>query len=127
MPSKYINITYPFKDSPQGFFLNLNATDADSIKSDIMHLILTQKGERLYNPEFGTNLLRYVFSPNDGIEQSQIEEEITTVIGKYLPNVKINKMQFIDSPDNDHLLTVKVFYSISDDVFSMQDIVTINI
>jgi hypothetical protein len=30
--AKYININYPFKDSPKGFFLDLNSDDASAIK-----------------------------------------------------------------------------------------------
>ena len=58
---KYININYPFKDSGQGFFIDLNADDNAAIKADLMHLILTIKGQRLYNPDFGTNLMRFIF------------------------------------------------------------------
>ena len=47
---KYININYPFKNSDSGFFLDLTSTDKSAIKSDLMHLILTRKGQRLYNP-----------------------------------------------------------------------------
>src|ERR1035437_9920293 len=121
MPKQYINIQYPFHDSPEGFFLNLNATNETAIKSDIMHLILTQKGERLYNPDFGTNLLKFVFDQDDVYTQSQIKDEITTVISKYLPKVKINNITFEDSTTNDHLLDVTVHYSITDDVFSSND------
>jgi hypothetical protein len=53
----YININYPFKDSPKGFFLDLTETDNKAIKADLLHLLLTRKGQRLYNPEFGTRLL----------------------------------------------------------------------
>ena len=66
MAEKFINIRFPFFDSAKGFFLDLNKTDENAIKSDLMHLILTNKGERLYNPEFGTNLRRFIFEPNDG-------------------------------------------------------------
>jgi hypothetical protein len=30
--AKYININYPFKDSPKGFLLDLNSDDASAIK-----------------------------------------------------------------------------------------------
>jgi hypothetical protein len=57
---KYINIDYPFKNSPQGFFLNLNSDEQRAIKADLMHLLLTRKGQRLYNPDFGTDLLKII-------------------------------------------------------------------
>ena len=38
---KYININFPFKNSPEGFFLDLTTTDNSAVKADLMHLILT--------------------------------------------------------------------------------------
>ena len=65
MANRYININYPFKDSPKGFFLDLNSDDASAIKADLMHLVLTRKGQRLYNPDFGTDLLKFIFEPQN--------------------------------------------------------------
>ena len=64
---KFINIAFPFQESKRGFFVELNNSDKHAIKSDLMHLILTRKGERLYMPEFGTDLLKFIFEPNDNI------------------------------------------------------------
>jgi hypothetical protein len=44
---RFINIDFPFKDSPDGFFFNLNSTDTDAVRADLLHLLLTNKGERL--------------------------------------------------------------------------------
>ena len=79
---RYINIRYPFQNSDKGFFLALNDINSDAIKSDLMHLILTRKGQRLYNPEFGTDLLRFIFEPQDVITLNMIKEEITNVVKK---------------------------------------------
>jgi len=43
--TRYINIDFPFKDSDKGFYLNLNQTDRDAIRADLLHLLLTNKGE----------------------------------------------------------------------------------
>ena len=43
MPDKFINIKFPFKDSPQGFYFDLSKTNNEAIKSDLLHLILTTK------------------------------------------------------------------------------------
>ena len=39
--TRYINIDFPFKDSDKGFYLNLNQTDRDAIRADLLHLLLT--------------------------------------------------------------------------------------
>ena len=124
---RFININYPFKDSRKGFFLDLNADDNSAIKADLMHLILTLKGQRLYNPDFGTNLLRYIFEPNDGYSLEKIKTEITTVVKKYLPKLSINEISVNQSSENDYAAVVRIDYQITDDVFTTSDFLIINI
>lgn len=127
MPSKYININYPFKDSKEGFFLDLNSQDNAAIKADLLHLILTRKGQRLYNPDFGTDLLKFIFEPQDGLTLEGIKSEITTVVKKYLPNLQLDNITIVDSLEDDHAAVVTINYTITDDVFSSQDLITIKI
>lgn len=124
---KYININYPFMNSPKGFFLDLTSDENAAIKADLLHLILTRKGQRLYNPDFGTDLLRFIFEPNDGLTLSKIKEEIDTVVDRYLPNLKVNEITVEPSDLNDHLAVVRIDYTITDDVFTTTDFVIINI
>lgn len=124
---KYINIRYPFQDSNKGFFLALNDIDADAIKSDLMHLILTRKGQRLYNPNFGTDLMRFIFEPNDNISLAQVKEEIKTVVKKYLPKLQINDVTVDQSTESEYAAVIRIDYTITDEVFSTTDFVIINI
>lgn len=125
--AKYININYPFKDSHKGFFLDLNSDDQAAIKADLMHLILTRKGQRLYLPDFGTDLLKFIFEPEDGMTLGNIKEEITTVVKKYLPKLQIKKISVDQSTESEYAAVVRLDYSISDDVFTTTDFVIINI
>jgi len=124
---KYININYPFNNSPKGFFIDLTTTDAEAIKADLMHLILTRKKQRLYKPDFGTDLLRFIFQPEDGITLSQIKDEITTVVKKYLPNLQVNNVSVEESIESEHAAVVRIDYTITDDVFTTSDFIIINI
>lgn len=127
MASKYININYPFKDSPKGFFLDLNSDDQRAIKADLMHLILTRKGQRLYLPDFGTDLLKFIFEPEDGMTLDGIKQEITNVVKKYLPNLNITNISVDQSSDSEYAAVVRMDYTITDDVFTTTDFVIINI
>jgi phage baseplate assembly protein W len=127
MASKYININYPFKDSHKGFFLDLNSDDASAIKADLMHLILTRRGQRLYNPDFGTDLLRFIFEPEDGLTLNKIKEEITTVVKKYLPKLQITNISVDPSTESDYAAVVRMDYTITDDVFTTSDFIIIKI
>lgn len=124
---KYININYPFKNSPKGFFLDLNSDDRAAIKADLMHLILTRRGQRLYNPDFGTDLLRFIFEPDDSLTLSQIKEEITNSVKKYLPNLQIKEISVTPSEDSEYAAVVRIDYVVTDNVFEMSDFVIINI
>jgi phage baseplate assembly protein W len=125
--SRYININYPFKNSNEGFFLDLNSEQNPAIKADLMHLILTRKGQRLYNPDFGTDLLKYIFEPEDGLTFSSIQDEIKTVVKKYLPKLQINQILIDQSTESEHAAVVRIDYTITDDVFNETDFVIINI
>jgi phage baseplate assembly protein W len=127
MAKRYININFPFKDSDKGFYLDLNSSDKEAIKANLMHLILTKKGERLYLPDFGTNLLKYIFEPNDGITQSEITSDIKEVVKKYIPNLIINNVSISQSESNEHVAQVRIDYTISEDVFETKEFVIINI
>ena len=124
---RYININYPFKNSNKGFFLDLTSDDNSAIKADLMHLILTRRGQRLYNPDFGTDLLRFIFEPNDGLTLSGIKEEITSVVKKYLPNLQINEISVTESETSEYAAVVRLDYTITDNVFETTDFVIINI
>jgi len=124
---KYININYPFKDSTKGFFLDLNDEDSQAIKADLLHLILTRKGQRLYNPDFGTDLLRFIFEPEDEFTLSAIKEDITAVVKKFLPKLQITNVSVTQSEDSEHAAVVRIDYIITDEVFNTKDFVIINL
>jgi len=127
MPEKFININFPFKDSPKGFFVDLTKTDSQAVKADLMHLILTNKGERLYLPDFGTNLRRFIFNPNDSQTHSDIRQEINDVVAKYLPNLQINEVLIERSTQSEYAATVRIDYTITEDVFETKDFLLIQL
>lgn len=124
---KYININYPFKDSLKGFFLDLTQTDAKAIKADLLHLLLTRKGQRLYNPEFGTRLLEYIYEPYDELTFSEVREEIDTAVKRYLPQVSIDNLTVEPSPLSEYAVLVTIEYTITDNVFELSEIIQINL
>ena len=127
MAEKFINIKYPFKNSDKGYFIEMNKTDNEAIKSDLMHLILTQKGQRFYNPEFGTNLMKYIFEPNDSLTFSDIKEEITDIVKRYIPELNLNNVKLKQLEENEHVVLLTIDYTISDGVFESKDIIEIKI
>lgn len=89
------NITYPFRDNNEtNSFIQMNQATKNSYSSNLLLLLLTEKGERYYESDYGTNLLKYIFDPNDNLTSSQVEEEIRDTVSLYIPEVKITSVTF---------------------------------
>ena len=127
MPDKYLNIRYPFEESDKGFFLQLNQTTKDAVKSDLLHLLFTNKGSRYYLPDFGTNLKRYVFKPNDAPTHSDIISEIQIAVDTYIPGLKITDISVTIDPTNENMAVVKVSFSVGQGIFEENDFVEVAI
>ena len=123
----FINIRFPFLDSKKGFFLEMTQENKRAIKSDLMHLLLTNKGERLYQPEFGTDLKKYLFEPNIVTVQANIREEIQKAIDKYIPNLKVDRLEVNPIDGQDHSVIVKLEYTVTNNTFSESDFITIEL
>jgi uncharacterized protein len=122
--TRYINIDFPFKDSKKGFYLKLNQTDRDSIRADLLHLLLTNKGERLYLPDFGSDLKKFIFEPNDDITHEEIRENLNDTIKKYIPNLIINSIIFKNN-DVEESIVVELTFTVTEDSFTSTDTVTL--
>jgi phage baseplate assembly protein W len=123
----FINIRFPFFDSEKGFFIDMNKQNKRAIKSDLMHLLLTNKGERLYSPEFGTDLKKYLFEPNIVSVQADIKDEIQKAIDKFIPNLQIDKLLVEPIDGEDHSVIVRLEYTVTNNAFTASDFITIEL
>lgn len=106
-------IKYPFtSDNLDEMFLDLNETYEDSVKSKMLHVIFTPKGSRLRMPDFGTNLVQYIFEPNDGDTLSNIKSEITIQVGKYVPGVRFDDISVVRDDKDERGTVVILYYTI---------------
>ena len=99
-PDVFIGISLPLGHGEQGFF-NKTKKALEQTRSNIRNLLLTRKGERLGNPNFGSNLLSVVFEPNTSDINNKIEETIRSAMREFLPQVQIESIDkayhFVDT------------------------------
>tara|TARA_R110002020_G_scaffold113236_9_gene260391 strand:- start:27376 stop:27759 length:384 start_codon:yes stop_codon:yes gene_type:complete len=127
MAEKYINISFPFEEDPKGKFLKMEKTSKRAIKADLLHLLLTQKRQRLYLPSFGVNLRQYLFEQNDGIVHKSIQSEIETAIKEYIPNLTILEITVSKSERNEKVAIVRLDYKVTSASFDGTDFIEIEL
>jgi phage baseplate assembly protein W len=119
------NITFPLNDdvSTNSYFLMSKVTK-DAFSSDLLILLVTQKGERYYEPDYGTNLLKYIFEPNDNLNANDIEQEIKTIVSTYIPALTINSVTFNWNTDDEgnsiseNQVNVNIKFTFTEDAFT---------
>ena len=90
--------TVPFKDLSLSFAKNKVTDDLlvkkedAAVKQAILNLLLTQKGERIYDPEYGSDLKSHLFEPLDFGTAGSIKDNISKTIDTYEPRVSIETL-----------------------------------
>lgn len=95
---KILGIGINQSSDSNGIF-STNITTLKQAKNNLINLILTRKGERLMQPDFGCDVWKVLFEPIDNIENS-IENAILNAVKIWLPYLSINEIIF-DYDDND--------------------------
>tara|TARA_R110000822_G_scaffold71668_3_gene172616 strand:+ start:326 stop:748 length:423 start_codon:yes stop_codon:yes gene_type:complete len=80
-------IAFPVIEGNGGFFTKTDG--AETVMSGLKQLLLTNRGERVMKPDFGTSLRKSVFEPFTTSLKVQLREEIKATIAKYEPRVDI--------------------------------------
>ena len=88
------------------------------MQSDIMHVIFTPKNQRIRNPEFGSDLIKFIFAPNDSNTWSEVRNEIKNAISKYVPNVTLNDINIFVNDGVGHGITAEIKYTVDEGAFS---------
>jgi phage baseplate assembly protein W len=86
-----------FPNSQQWLF----NTDSDLLilESSVRMLLLTAKGERLMEPDYGTNLRRILFEFNVSGIDSMVQEEIVSAITTWEPRVQLTSVAVARTTD----------------------------
>ena len=123
-----INIEFPFKDdNNRGNFISMNKDPKTAIKSDLLHLLLTNRGERLYMPDFGANLKKYLFEQNDQFTMTAIKSEIQSVVSKFIPNLIISELLVERVDNSEHMVKVRIDYVVSNNTLNSSDFIELTI
>jgi phage baseplate assembly protein W len=112
LTQKY-GIKYPFTlENDDELYMDLNTTKEESLKSRLLHVIFTPKGQRLRNPDFGTDLIKYVHEPSDETTFERLKNDITQQVYKYVPDVSFKDISIYNDENNENGKIVIIHYTI---------------
>jgi len=90
----------------------------EQVKSNIKNLLLTKRGERVLQPDFGSGLQELLFEQNVDDLEGKIEDTINESLQQWLPYVTAEQIN-IESTDelrDNNRLNVSIDFRIGEDV-----------
>jgi phage baseplate assembly protein W len=88
LPDVAIGIKIPMIGKSGNLF-DLSYSTEEQLLSNLKNLLFTNKGERVMQPEFGTDLIYHIFEPNLAELNDKIASSIEAAILYWLPYVTI--------------------------------------
>ena len=115
-----IGIAIPFS-TPSAFISTYDFKT--QIKFNLINLLLTNKGERIFNIDFGTNIRKQLFEQMTSDTFTILENEIENTISIYIPEITVEKISVTPSYDK-NIVVVGISYRIN--ISNERDTITIN-
>ena len=110
-------VSKPFKDISATFQTNPLNSDLIALKNEnaisrsIRNLILTQPGDKPFQPDLGSEVYESLFETLDQITASSIQQQIENTIIKYEPRVDLKDV-FVKANIPDNAFDVLINYEI---------------
>ncbi len=77
------HLAFPFRIGSDGRTA-VPASDAEHVRDELLQLLLTSPGERLFLPEFGGGVRRLVFEPASDVLRAVVKARITQALSRWL-------------------------------------------
>jgi phage baseplate assembly protein W len=114
-----VGISLPF-NGPRVF--NKTFSTKDQVKHNLINVLLTNKGERILNPNFGSDLRKFLFEFITDENMEGLKTLVMESIAAYIPEIVVKKIEV--TPEQD-LNTVKVLIDYQMRLSGDQDTISI--
>lgn len=109
---QYFGLKYPFTNEGfQHFFTDTNDTEKDRARSEIMYIIFTPKGQVIRCPQFGTDLIKHIFSQNDQLSWEAVKTEISESVTRWGTGLNLKDIQVVKDEDDPNGIYVRIDYT----------------
>jgi len=101
-----IGVAFPLME---GGIFTPTLTFKEQVKSNIIHVLMTNKGELINKPDFGVGLKHLIFEQN--VDTEQLEMEIKNQFDMYIPEIELDKAT-AEFREDEHIVYIKIAYTI---------------
>ena len=124
---QYFDIKYPFtNDGVEKYELDLSRNEKEKVASQLLHLLFTPKGQKLRKPQYGTDLIRYIFDPNDSLAWEAIKKEVQDSVNRWLPAVNLTNVEVMASESGEQIF-VRIDYSVKNGNYAYNNSIAVEI
>ena len=108
-----VGIDFPFARVPnEGGYFKTTKTTIESIKNNIKLLLKTQRGERVFQPNLGLNIRRFLFEQITENTQIQIENDIVDTFATWLPFVELREIDIDTGSQDKNQIKINIVFNI---------------
>ena len=115
-------ITLPVQRGNTGYFSQAFSS-FEQAKSNLRNLLLTRKGERIFQPNFGSGIHELLFEQSTNDLESRLQENITDSVNFWLPYINIDTIDvnMTDEMKDRYTAEMKVQFTVGN-VYEPQEI-----
>lgn len=108
LPDVAVGVSLPFTGKA---VFNQTFITKDQIKTNLINFFLTNKGERYFNPNFGSGLRDSLFEMIDSNTLDNLDNKIKEELSIYFPTVKIENLE-INALPNENIINMVLAYRV---------------
>jgi len=120
-------ISFPAIHGTGGLFTQ--SPGAAAILAGLKQLLLTNQGERVMLPEYGTNIRKHLFEPDDIQTRTQIQREVEAAISRWEPRISLRNISVTQDTRADRAdysaLKIRLEFTIVDYPYEVQELTLI--
>lgn len=120
-PQKAVGVAIPF-NAPGVFFSTYLTRDA--IKNNLINFFSTYRGERVFNPLFGSGLQNIIFQNINQLNDDIIRQIISDEMFRFFPYVNVEVID-VNKVEDENTYNIKVTYQVQN--FGINDTINITI
>jgi phage baseplate assembly protein W len=117
---KAVGVNIPFSGNA---VFNSTYETKEAVKANIINYLLTGKGERYFNPSFGSGLRNELFNNINRENLSTLEFKVRLDLENYFPTLEVIDLKVQTEPDN-NIITLSLRFRLTDTL--IEDEILIN-